>query len=212
MVILDEPYVSSPLLSWLEESHHAVLDNGFARALASVDPAHLPLPVVLKPAVGFCSMGVYVIEDATDWEHALSPIAAAEDAWARRYPQSVVDTGTYLVESYLSGTEYALDAYFDEEGSAHLLNVFRHDFANAEDTSDRLYLVNADIIKSVAPAFKAWLDDVNLSIGAWGFLFFEAQGEGDPQLDFALRADLSEFCGTASAPSPVSGRSPARAA
>ena len=28
----------------------------------SVDAAELPLPVVLKPSVGFCSMGVYVIE------------------------------------------------------------------------------------------------------------------------------------------------------
>ena len=33
MIVLDEPYASELLVSWLEESQHPVLDNGFARSL-----------------------------------------------------------------------------------------------------------------------------------------------------------------------------------
>ena len=31
MIVLDEPYVSEPLVAWLEESGHPVLDNAPAR-------------------------------------------------------------------------------------------------------------------------------------------------------------------------------------
>lgn len=34
MIVLDEPYVSEPLIAWLEESQHPVLDNAFARSIA----------------------------------------------------------------------------------------------------------------------------------------------------------------------------------
>lgn len=91
--------------------------------------ADLPLPVVLKPSVGFCSMGVYVIEEPEDWAAAVADIARREDGWHERYPESVVGSSEYLIEGYLAGTEYALDAYFDEGGTPHILNILRHDFA-----------------------------------------------------------------------------------
>ena len=43
---------------------HKTVDRA---GLEAVNVADLPLPVVLKPAVGFCSMGVYVIEEPEDW-------------------------------------------------------------------------------------------------------------------------------------------------
>ncbi|MCI2242867.1 ATP-grasp domain-containing protein [Adlercreutzia faecimuris] len=141
----------------------ATLDR---RELEAVNVDDLPLPVVLKPAVGFCSMGVYVIEERDDWADAVADIARHEDEWHARYPDSVVGADAYLVEGYLEGTEYALDAYFDEDGRAHVLNVLRHDFAGPEDTSDRMYLTDAAIVAEMAPRLTAWLDQVNDLVGA----------------------------------------------
>ena len=124
--------------------------------LEAVNVDDLPLPVVLKPAVGFCSMGVYVIEERDDWAAAVADIARHEGEWHARYPEDVVGSQTYLVEGYLAGTEYALDAYFDEDGHAHVLNVLRHDFAGPEDTSDRLYLTDAALVEGLAPRLTAW--------------------------------------------------------
>ena len=153
----------------------------FDRAeLEAVDISDLPLPVVLKPAVGFCSMGVYVIEERGDWARAVADIARRETDWRARYPESVVGGDAYLVEGYLGGTEYALDMYYDEQGRAHLLNVLRHDFAGPEDTSDRLYLTNDAIVGAMAGRFVEWLDAVNEAVGARSFpVHVEVRVDGD---------------------------------
>ena len=148
--------------------------------LEAVNVDDLPLPVVLKPAVGFCSMGVYVIEERDDWAAAGAGIARPEGEGHARYPEDVVGSQTYLVEGYLAGTEYALDAYFDEDGHAHVLNVLRHDFAGPEDTSDRLYLTDAALVEGLAPRLTAWLDQVNALVGARSFpVHVELRIDGD---------------------------------
>lgn len=148
--------------------------------LEAVNVDDLPLPVVLKPAVGFCSMGVYVIEERDDWAAAVADIARHEGEWHARYPEDVVGSQTYLVEGYLAGTEYALDAYFDEDGHAHVLKVLRHDFAGPEDTSDRLYLTDAALVEGLAPRLTAWLDQVNALVGARSFpVHVELRIDGD---------------------------------
>lgn len=134
--------------------------------LETINVTDLPLPVVLKPAVGFCSMGVYVIEDPEDWACAVADIARHEEGWHSRYPESVVGSQTYVIEGYLGGTEYALDAYFDEEGVPHILNILRHDFAGPEDTSDRMYLTSEAIVRELEPRFAVWLAAVNEVVGA----------------------------------------------
>ncbi len=137
--------------------------------LRGVDPAELPLPVVLKPSVGFCSMGVFVIETPADWHAALETIAAQSATWKKQFPEEVVDLGSFLVESYVEGTEYAVDAYFDDKGKAHVLAVFRHDFASAEDTSDRLYCESDAAIREVTEPMRLWLNSVNEYLDACNF-------------------------------------------
>ena len=68
MIVLDEPYASELLVSWLEESQHPVLDNGFARSLA---PARLNL-VPREEAVSRLEGGERVY---TNSENALAWIA-----------------------------------------------------------------------------------------------------------------------------------------
>lgn len=134
--------------------------------LACVNVDELPLPVVLKPVVGFCSMGVYVIERPDDWAAAIEDIARREEGWHERYPESVVGGDVYLIEGFIGGTEYALDCYFDEESAPHILNILRHDFAGPEDTSDRMYLTDAAIVNEMGPRFMDWLEKVNAVVGA----------------------------------------------
>ncbi len=249
MIVLEEPYVSEPLVAWLEESGHPVLDNAPARDLAAqgralnlvpedeaarrlgagervyansenalawivdhvdnpglvhaiqlfkdkarmreelkpLDPDlffrtcsvdelfkldfdKLETPFVLKPSVGFCSMGVHAVHDRDDWQRALSDIAQNASAWHDLYPESVVGTGSFMLEGYLEGTEYALDAYFDETGAAHVLDrVLRHDFAGPADTSDRLYVTSPALVRENAALFESWLDRVNARVGARNF-------------------------------------------
>ncbi|WP_165043483.1 ATP-grasp domain-containing protein [Adlercreutzia sp. ZJ138] len=137
--------------------------------LRALDFDTLPVPFVLKPSVGFCSMGVHVVSSRADWEVALADIAENASVWQQRYPESVVGVNEFVLEGYLDGQEYALDAYYDEDGAPHLVNVLRHDFASSEDTSDRMYVTSPSIIEETAPMFLAWLARVNEVVGARNF-------------------------------------------
>lgn len=137
--------------------------------LFELDFSSLPTPFVVKPSVGFCSMGVYTIQKEDDWQRALADIRANASTWTERYPESVIDTDSFILEGYIEGVEYALDAYFDEQGRPHMLNVMRHDFASPEDTSDRMYVTSAAIVREYAPFFEAWLACVNNVVKARNF-------------------------------------------
>ena len=127
------------------------------------------VPFVVKPVRGFCSMGVHVVRSRADWDAALADFAANASTWASMYPDAVVAGGSYILEQYITGQEYALDAFFDEAGKAHVLNVLRHDFAGPHDTSDRMYTTSAALVREHAPAFEAWLTRVNSLVGARNF-------------------------------------------
>ena len=153
------------------------LDEGFffractADQLPQLDFAELAahVPFVVKPARGFCSMGVHMVTCRAEWDAALADFARNAATWAAMYPDSVVAGSDFILEQYITGQEYALDAYFDEAGAAHVLNVLRHDFAGPDDTSDRMYTTSAAVVRQNAPVFEAWLTRVNALVGARNF-------------------------------------------
>ena len=58
----------------------------------------LPGPCVLKPAVGFFSLGVYSIENARQWRAARDDIAASAVRWRKEYPAAVLDNQVWLLD------------------------------------------------------------------------------------------------------------------
>lgn len=244
MIIVEKPFVSEPLIAWMEETQHPVLDNDMARELvaqghdlflcddetaaarissgertytnsenalgwifdhvdnqelldaisvfkdkhetrvrlADLDPdlyyrtvtfdevqdldyADLPERFVIKPSTGFGSMGVYMIENAEGLAEAKNRIAQDYKIWLERYPEAVIQAGEFIIEEYIQGQEYALEAYFDENGDVHLLNVLRHDFSDESDMSDRLYIASPSMVEEMGALFSSWLEDVNKILG-----------------------------------------------
>ncbi|MBQ8445537.1 MAG: ATP-grasp domain-containing protein, partial [Opitutales bacterium] len=109
-----------------------------AENLKNVKFEDLPCPVVLKPSVGFFSVGVYTIQTREDWTHALADIEKTSADWKKLYPESVLGNGKFVIEKYIHGEEYAVDVYFDGDGNAVILNILKHDFSSERDVSDRL--------------------------------------------------------------------------
>lgn len=140
-----------------------------AEDLRALDFASLPTPLVIKPTVGFCSVGVHVVGSEAEWEAALDAIERESAAWRDWYPESVIGESSFIVESYVEGQEFAVDAFYDEAGAAHVLNVLRHDFAGADDTSDRLYVTGAPIVRAYAGLLEEWLNAANESLGVRAF-------------------------------------------
>lgn len=150
-------------------------------------------PFVLKPNVGYCSVGVYVVESRQQWDAALADIDENMAVWRSRYAKSALDEGSFVVESYLEGTEFAVDAFFDENGEAVVLDVLRHEYANAADTSDRCYVTGASVVREYAPGVclvahggkrACWCERLPCACG----------GSHEQWRDYAHRVQPASFC------------------
>lgn len=63
------------------------------------------------------------------------------------FPDAVVSLNDFLLETYIEGTEIAIDAYFNREGEPVILNILNHLFVSPSDMSDRLYYTSPEIIR-----------------------------------------------------------------
>lgn len=134
--------------------------------LRQLDPQSLPLPVIVKPNVGFFSLAVERIEACADWQGALQRIEKSLAECRRLYPTSVLDLKTFLIEQCIEGDEFAVDAYLDADSQPTVLGIWSHAFSGAADTSDRVYSTSNDIVAANLGAFTEWLREMALVTGA----------------------------------------------
>jgi hypothetical protein len=128
-----------------------------AEQLESLDVESFAPPFVVKPAVGFFSLGVYPVADSTRWPGVIDRIRGDLETIQRFYPRQVLDASTFILEDYITGDEYAFDAYFDEQGEPVILGIFKHLFSSGEDVSDRVYTTSRDIIEPLIDPFTSFL-------------------------------------------------------
>lgn len=140
-----------------------------AENLKNVKFEDLPCPVVLKPSVGFFSVGVYTIQTRDDWTCALADIEKTSADWKKLYPESVLGNGKFVIEKYIHGEEYAVDVYFDGDGNAVILNILKHDFSSERDVSDRLYYTSKEIVTEKLAPLTEFFNRVNTVLGAKNF-------------------------------------------
>ena len=64
-------------------------------------------PFVIKPSIGFFSIGVYVVKNEEDWLNAKNEITAKK--LKNIFPESVLNTSKFIIEEFINGEEYAID-------------------------------------------------------------------------------------------------------
>ena len=139
------------------------------KALRSLNPDELPLPLVLKPAVGFLSVGVYIVRSKSEWQAALDDIDQNFAKQCAMFPETVVRSEKFVLEQFIEGEEYAVDAYYDAEGKPNIINIFHHIFKDETDVSDRLYCMSKQIFEANYPAFNHFCFDLNGVLGLRNF-------------------------------------------
>jgi ATP-grasp domain len=108
----------------------------------------LPLPFIIKPTVGFFSMGVYKVSTRDLWVKTIDSILAEIDQVKGLYPKAVLDTQTFIIEQCINGEEFAVDAYYDSKGKPVIMNILQHVFSSDTDVSDRIYMTSKKIIEN----------------------------------------------------------------
>lgn len=130
------------------------------KKLEDMQTQNIPLPCIIKPAVGFFSMGVYRVSEPQEWPRVVSAIQSEMATIEGLYPCEVLDTTSFIIEQVIEGEEFAVDAYYDDQGEPVILNILHHVFPSDEDVNDRLYLSSKRIIQDNLPAFTEFLRQV----------------------------------------------------
>ncbi|MBT8316349.1 MAG: ATP-grasp domain-containing protein [Lutibacter sp.] len=110
--------------------------------------AKLKFPFIIKPAVGFFSLGVHKVDEPSEWNEVLAQIKKDINHIKGFYPTEVLDANYFIIEECIEGEEYAVDCYYNEKGEAVILNIMHHIFSSGKDVSDRVYSTSKEIISS----------------------------------------------------------------
>ena len=137
--------------------------------LRALDPSSLRAPFIVKPAVGFFSLGVHVVASADAWPSVVAELEREVQAFAALYPDQVLRLDRFVVEEVIEGEEFAVDAYFDADGAPILVDVYAHLFVSADDVSDRVYLTNAETVARLGPPALEFLAEVGRRAGLADF-------------------------------------------
>ncbi len=126
--------------------------------IQTLDLAELVLPFVIKPSLGFFSIGVHVINNKADWDTAQKELNF--DNLKSIYPKEVMDASTFIIEEYIKGEEFAIDAYFNNIGDVVILNILHHKFSSNTDVSDRVYSTSQHIISKYKKVIEEFLKPI----------------------------------------------------
>lgn len=129
----------------------------------------LPMPFIIKPTVGFFSMGVHVVSSADEWDATVSAISVEMEKVKNLYPREVLDSNSFIIEQFIEGEEYAFDVYFDDGGEPVVLSILKHMFSSADDVSDRVYITSSEIIKKNLVEFTEFAGEIGRLVGVKNF-------------------------------------------
>lgn len=128
-------------------------------------------PFVIKPKVGFFSMGVHIVNNKNDWKNVLKSLNTEMQLVKDIYPLQVMDATEFIIESYIRGEEFAIDGYFNSKGKPVILNILEHQFSSKDDVSDKLYFTSTTIIKKLKDKIQVFLEQLNGIAGLTNFPF-----------------------------------------
>lgn len=132
--------------------------------MAELDTDSVVFPCVIKPAVGFLSKGVYVVHNPEEYRKAVASLQRDFSKSGADFPEFVVGKSRFLIEEYICGEEYAVDAYYDENEKPVILNIFHHKFMDESDTSDRLYMTSKGLFDRYEEPFTQFLTNLNATL------------------------------------------------
>ncbi len=169
-------------------------------ALDELDISSVPFPFIIKPAVGFFSMGVYKVDHVQEWPGVLQNIKNEIAENKEIYPKEVINTTEFIIEEAVEGEEYAIDCYFDRTGEPVILNIMQHVFASGKDVSDRLYYTSKKIVKQNLKRFSRFLREMNRFTVAENFpAHIEVRVSRDGRV-FPIEVNPMRFGGWCSSP------------
>ena len=137
--------------------------------LKEIDKTKLKYPFVIKPSVGFLSLGVYTVWREDEFASVIEKIQNSYKENQKLFPIEVLNSNNFIIEEFIKGDEFAADVYFDESSNPVLLNLYKHPFFDKYDVSDRLYYTSSEIINENYDKLNNLLTKMGKLIGLKNF-------------------------------------------
>ena len=102
---------------------------------------------ILKPSIGFLSLGIKKFSCRESFENAVSEALKEIQAYRKAFDSSILDESNFLIEEIIEGEEFACDAYFDKKGKPVILGIYCHPFRDKEDVRDVVYFTGKSVIE-----------------------------------------------------------------
>ena len=131
-------------------------------ALRELQLDDIPFPFIIKPTVGFFSMGVYKVATHKEWQDTVESIYNEIAEIKGLYPGEVLDTSSFIIEQCINGEEFAIDAYYNRSGDPVIVSIYRHTFSSDTDVSDRVYTTSKQIIEENLAEFTEFVKKIGV--------------------------------------------------
>ena len=128
--------------------------------IANLDISLLKKPFIIKPVVGFFSIGVYKVTNEEEWKKIVGLLIQDIKLAEGLYPEAVMNSSKFIIEECIEGDEFSIDAYYNFAGKPIILNILKHPFSSDTDVSDRIYYTSKEIILEYLEKFQDILESI----------------------------------------------------
>lgn len=131
------------------------------KELEELDPSALPYPIIVKPVIGYSSIGVHRIDKVEEYKETIKKLKFEMEVTSSEYPIEVINNQSFIIEKLIEGDEYAVDVYFTEDGEPVILNLFKRMFRHEKDMSDRIYYTSKQVINESLNKIQEFLRTIS---------------------------------------------------
>ena len=116
---------------------------------------------VLKPIKGCFGTAVKIIDQNSNLNNVAHEIKTEIDKNSSVLSESVLSQGSFILEDYIKGEEYAVDMFFDSKGKPHIVNIYYHPIPEHKEYLHMIYYTNRSIFEMVFDEAMKFFETLN---------------------------------------------------
>ena len=134
-----------------------------------IEKDELSFPLVIKPSVGFLNFGVRVVEEPDKWDAVVKTLHKEIATNKSKYDENVINSAIILIEEYIKGDDFSVDAYYDRNGVPVILNIFKRLYKDGDSVCEKLYITSASLMVQYMSKFTLFLNQLGEKLGIKNF-------------------------------------------
>lgn len=115
----------------------------------SIKSLQIDKKTVLKPSKGCFGTAVKIIDKNSDLIKVSKEIKLEIQKNSSVLSNNVLSQNDFILEEYISGEEYAVDMFFDENGEPHIVNIYYHPLPKVESYLHMIYYTSKEVFDKI---------------------------------------------------------------